>query len=68
VIGLVAAGYGVAVVPASVAGRGPHEVTFARLVPAGPPIELSMAVPDRPPSPVAERFVALARDLGPVRL
>jgi DNA-binding transcriptional LysR family regulator len=68
VVGLVAAGYGVAVVPASVAGREPRDVTFARLVPAGPPIELALAVPDRPPSPVAERFVALARDLGPVRL
>jgi hypothetical protein len=38
------------------------------LVPAGPPIELALAVPGRPPSPVTERFIALARDLGPVRL
>ena len=68
VVGRVAAGYGVAVVPASVGGRAPLDVTFARLVPAGPPIELAMAVPDRPPSPVAERFIALARDAGPVRL
>lgn len=68
VLGLVSAGYGVAVVPASVASHRVPEVTFARLVPAGPPIELAMAVSDRPPSPVAARFVALARDLGPVRL
>lgn len=64
VIGLVSAGYGVAIVPASIASRGPREVTFARLVPAGPPIELAMAVPRRASSPIAGRFVALARDVA----
>ena len=68
VVGLVSAGYGVAIVPASVAVRGPEEVTFARLVPAGAPIELALAVPRRPSSPIAVRFVALARDLTPTNL
>lgn len=68
VVGLVSAGYGVAVVPASVAVRGPREVTFARLVPAGAAIELALAVPLRPASPIAARFIALARDLAPTHL
>lgn len=68
VVGLVSAGYGVAIVPTSVALRGPREMTFARLIPAGAPIDLALAVPRGPSSPIADRFVALARTLTPPHL
>ena len=63
VVALVGAGFGVSVVPGSVAARPSDEVTFAPLSPAGEPITLALARPAPHGSPPAANLAALARDL-----
>ncbi|ANY06745.1 LysR family transcriptional regulator [Pseudonocardia sp. HH130630-07] len=66
VLGLVAAGYGVAVVPRSSASGCPDGVGRVELT-AGPTIELALAHVEPITSPAAARLVALARDLDTSR-
>lgn len=63
ITGLVAAGFGVSIVPGSVTRRPTPDVVFAHLSPAPNPIELALARPTRHSSPLVTNFVALARDL-----
>lgn len=60
VLGLVAAGYGVAVVPHAAVSRPAHGLSTPVIRAAGAHVELALARPDRPVPPAAARFVALA--------
>jgi DNA-binding transcriptional LysR family regulator len=65
VLGLVAAGYGVAVVPRSAASRPVPGVSAVLLRPSTAIVELAVAHASPVGLPAAARLVALARDLGP---
>lgn len=63
ITGLVASGFGVSIVPSSVARRPTADVIFAHLSPNPAPIELALAHPARNHSPLVANFVALVQDL-----
>jgi DNA-binding transcriptional LysR family regulator len=60
ILGLVAAGLGVSILPASLAGFAVAAVVGLRLSPAGPPTALWLVHRRDDPSPAAAAFVALA--------
>lgn len=64
ITGLIAAGFGVSIVPGSVARRPTPDVVFAHLSPAPTPIDLALARPTGHNSPLATNFIALAHDLS----
>lgn len=63
IVGLVAAGCGVSIVPGSSAAQPRPEVAFLPLRPAVRLVDLAIALPVRGRSVVAANFTALARDL-----
>ncbi len=63
IVGLVAAGCGVSIVPASVAALGQLGAAFVTLSPAASAVELALALPKDNASPVAANFVAVVRDV-----
>ncbi|NUT51960.1 MAG: LysR family transcriptional regulator [Saccharothrix sp.] len=63
IVGLVAAGCGVGIVPGSAAAQARPEVVFLPLSPTVRLVDLSIALPVAGRSPVAANFTALARDL-----
>ncbi len=63
ITGLVASGFGVSIVPSSVATRPTADVVFAHLSPDPTPIDLALAHPARNHSPLVANFVALVQDL-----
>lgn len=63
ITGLVASGFGVSIVPGSVARRSNADVIFAYLSPDPTPIDLALARPTRNHSPLVANFVALVQDL-----
>lgn len=63
ITGLVASGFGVSIVPGSVARRPNDDVVFAHLRPEPTPIDLALAHPARNHSPLVANFVALVQDL-----
>lgn len=67
-VGLVAAGFGIALVPASVADRSRHDVVFRPIRSAAPQtlthVDLLMAWNPAHPSPVRDRFLAEIRSLA----
>lgn len=69
IVGLVAAGCGVSIVPGTVAAQARPEVVFVPLSPTTRLVDLAIALPVAGRSAVAANFTALARDLtGPRRL
>lgn len=66
IVGLVAAGCGVSIVPGSVGALTGLGAVFAQLVPTTAPTELALAVPRHGVSPVTANFVAVARDVTQV--
>ena len=67
VVGLVGAGFGVSIVPGSVAARTVPQVVFAPLSPRAAPVALALARPRGRNSPQVATFVALTRDIARVR-
>ncbi|RZS30387.1 DNA-binding transcriptional LysR family regulator [Herbihabitans rhizosphaerae] len=63
IVGLVAAGCGVSIVPGSVAALAGLGTVFVKLSPATTLVELALAVPKDGLSTVAANFVAMARDV-----
>lgn len=63
-LGLVGAGIGVALVPASVRRIGAVDVTFRSLVEARPQAELALAWKRDESNPVLARFLGVARDVA----
>ncbi|MDN3028925.1 LysR substrate-binding domain-containing protein [Streptomyces sp. S.PB5] len=63
IVGLVAAGCGVSIVPGSVAALTGLGAVFAELIPTTSPVELALAIPRHGVSPAATHFVAVARDV-----
>ena len=67
-VGLVAAGFGIALVPASVVDRSRHDVVFRPIRSAAPQtlthVDLLMAWNPAHPSPVRDRFLAEIRSLA----
>ncbi len=61
IIGLVAAGLGISLVPASVAALERHGVAYRPLMEPAPTVELALAWRREDRSPIVERFLALAR-------
>ncbi|MGW4111407.1 LysR family transcriptional regulator [Actinosynnema sp. NPDC004786] len=67
IVGLVAAGCGVSIVPGSSAAQPRPDVAFLALRPAVRLVDLAIALPVRGRSPAAANFTALARDLTRAR-
>ncbi|PSL51629.1 LysR family transcriptional regulator [Saccharothrix carnea] len=67
IVGLVAAGCGVGIVPGSSAAQPRPEVAFLSLSPVVRLVDLAIALPVKGRSAVAANFTALARDLTRVR-
>lgn len=69
IVGLVAAGCGVSIVPGVIAAHGHPGVTFPRLTPSTRLVDLALAWRAGSASPTVANFVALARDVArrPVR-
>lgn len=67
IVGLVAAGCGVSIVPGAVAAQVRPEVVFLPLSPTTRLVDLAIALPVTGRSPAAANFTALARDLTRVR-
>ncbi|WP_165952376.1 LysR family transcriptional regulator [Kribbella albertanoniae] len=67
IVGLVAAGCGVSIVPGSVAALTGFGTVFVKLSPATTLVELALAAPKTRLSPVVANFVAMARDVTGVR-
>ncbi|MFM9368436.1 LysR family transcriptional regulator [Streptomyces sp. Da 82-17] len=63
IVGLVAAGCGVGIVPGSVGSLAGLGAVFAELIPTTSPVDLALAVPRQGVSPVTANFVAVARDV-----
>jgi DNA-binding transcriptional LysR family regulator len=63
IVGLVAAGCGVSIVPASVSAFAPLGAVFVKLSPATPPVELALAAPKGRTTPVAANFITTVRDV-----
>ena len=64
VISLVAAGFGIGLVPATAAGAAPPGVRFARIAAAGIYVDVYVAVGRGESSPAAEAFFAMAKALA----
>jgi DNA-binding transcriptional LysR family regulator len=60
ILGLVAAGLGVSILPESLRSSGVANVTNCKLSPAGPPTSMWLIYRRHDQSPASERFVALA--------
>jgi DNA-binding transcriptional LysR family regulator len=60
ILGLVAAGLGVSILPASLRSSGVANVTNCKLTPAGPPTSMWLIYRRHDQSPASARFVALA--------
>lgn len=67
VVGLVAAGCGVSIVPGSVAALSGLGTVFVKLSPTTTLVELAIATPKGRRSPVVANFVTMARDVTRVR-
>lgn len=63
ITGLVASGFGVSIVPSSVARRPTADVVFARLSPEPTPSTWPWPNPAKNHSPLVANFVALVQDL-----
>ncbi|MBS0249323.1 MAG: LysR family transcriptional regulator [Proteobacteria bacterium] len=61
IIGLIAAGFGVALLPASIARLTGDQIIFHTLGPSAPPADVFMVYRHDDPSPVLRTFVAFAR-------
>lgn len=67
IVGLVAAGCGVSIVPGSVAALSGLGTVFVKLSPTTTLVELAIATPKGRRSPVVANFVTMARDVTRVR-